>query len=554
MKIACSILLFSVIVLFSSSPVFSQNRTTNEKFKECKVVLNGVNFTVDPRIELFHTIEVLQGIPLVNSIELDYKEKIAANFKPFKQHALFAYLDRNPMYEKLFGNKIEGPIWFMLHLTNDFDWRKDVSSPDEKNPQLDSLRILLKDFSMKSNYPKFFNSNSDLYNISLATLAYNLPDFDEKNRLLKYCGEQHGKNIQFNVILNFLGWGNFGPRIYKKDGKELYAVIAPEKIAIRIPTFDIAGLYRLLWHEFAHSFANPAVEKVENQLTPFSYLWEPVKVSMRAQAYSSWDAVVKEQLTEAITCRLAAQKFGEDAAELNNVRYQKGKDWIYLNSLLKALKYYEANRNAYPTLDSFMPKIIESFEEIKQTDIDAWVAESEQIRKPDVAAMPATGDIYDKENILFIVSSDEPDKEADQRLKKFMNEFKNRISSLKDASIVADTTALKMDLSAYNLSVWGTPKGNKFLQKYLPQIPLLIKDDKIIGENIYQGTGYGVLIGWVNPLNDKNIMVIHTAQNPDDLVDFNRIMNGGGNYHIFKNYITVKQGNFNRQSKVWLAK
>ena len=281
---------------------------------------------------------------------------------------------------------------------------------------------------------------------------------------------------------------------------------------------------------------------------------EPIKESMRSQAYSGWQSVIKEHMTEAIACRMAALKLGEDAAELNYVRVQKGRLWIYLNPLLKALKYYEVNRNIYPTLDSFMPKVIEALKEVKQSDIDTWMEETEAIRKPDVSTMPIIGDIYDKKNILFIVSSNEADKQADEQLKVFINKFKGNISSLKDAKIVADTTALNMDLSEYNLSVWGTPKGNKFLQKYMPQIPLLVEDDKIIGENIYEGTGYGVLIGWVNPVNNKNIMAVYTAQNPANLVDFNQIMNGGGNYHIFRNFITMKQGDFKRQGLIWMAK
>jgi hypothetical protein len=553
MKPILAILLAVIIFISCSHPAFTQSRVNKQKYTDCKIVLNGVNFVVDPRIELFHTMEVLNGIPLVNYIDLDYKQKIISYFQPYKDHPLFDYLNKNPLYAKLFGNMIDRPAWFLIHLNNEFDWREDVTFP-EKTPALDSLRVLMKDFASKSNYAQFFNSNADFYNISLATLTYNLPNFDEKNRLMDYCGSTNKKGYQFNVILNFLGWGNFGPRIFKKDGAELYAIIAPEKSAIRVPTFDVAGLYRLLWHEFAHSFANPAVERVEDQFLKFEYLWAPIKESMRSQAYSSWQSVIKEHMTEAIACRMAALKLGEDAAELNYVRVQKGRRWIYLNPLLKALKYYEANRNIYPTLDSFMPKIIESLKAVKQSDIDTWMAETEVIRKPDAGGMPTIGDIYDKKNILIIVSSNEEDKQADEKLKAFINKFKGNVSPLKDAKIVSDTTALKMDLSEYNLSVWGTIKGNKFLQKYMPEIPLLVEDDKIIAENIYEGTGYGVLIGWVNPTNNRNVMAVYTAQNPANLVDFNQIMNGGGNYHVFRNFITMKQGNFNRQGLIWMAK
>lgn len=275
---------------------------------------------------------------------------------------------------------------------------------------------------------------------------------------------------------------------------------------------------------------------------------------MQAQAYHSWHSVVKEHLTEAITCRMAALKFGESAAELNYVRRQYGMRWIYLHPLLDALKRYEKNRRQYPTLESFIPEIIAAFKQVRKSDIDNWMAETDTIRKPDVKSMPAIGDIYNQKDILFIVSSNEVDKEADRKLKDYINKFKDRVAVLKESKVVADTTALKMDLSSYNLSVWGTPKGNKFLQKYFGQIPLLIEDKRVIGENIYEGTGYGVLIGWVNPLNKEKIMAIYTGQNPVDVVDFSNIPNGGGNYHIFNNKVMLKQSTFSRLGDIWFAK
>jgi hypothetical protein len=341
--------------------------------------------------------------------------------------------------------------------------------------------------------------------------------------------------------------------MYRKNGAELYAVIAPEKTAIRVPTFDISALYRLLWHEFAHSFANPAIERYESQFDQFEWMWDPIKESMRAQAYHSWHSVIKEHLTEAIACRMAALKFGENAAELNYVRRQYGMRWIYLHPLLDALKRYEKERRQYPTLDSFIPEIINTFKKVKPSDIHMWMAEAEKIRQPDVTTMPTIDAIYDQKNILFIISSNETDRNADQKLKDFIKKLKDRIPAFQEAKIVADTTALNMDLSGYNLSVWGTPKGNRFLQKYFSEIPLLVEDNRVIGESLYEGRGYGVLIGWVNPINKEKIMAIYTGQSPIDLIDFNQIPNGSGNYHIFNNKITIKQSTFRRQGEIWFT-
>lgn len=63
-KLFRTLLTISIFLSFSPA-VFSQPRAGNEKYSEFKVVLNDVNFTVDPRIELYQTMEVVSGMPLV---------------------------------------------------------------------------------------------------------------------------------------------------------------------------------------------------------------------------------------------------------------------------------------------------------------------------------------------------------------------------------------------------------------------------------------------------------------------------------------------------------
>ena len=115
-----TLLILLSILCLANSEGFTQSTPNRKSFQNCRLVLNGVNFSVDPRIELFHTIEVLGGIPLVNFIDLDYKQKILNNFAKHKNHHLFAYLKNNSLYGKLFDS-IDGPIWTMLHLTNDLE-------------------------------------------------------------------------------------------------------------------------------------------------------------------------------------------------------------------------------------------------------------------------------------------------------------------------------------------------------------------------------------------------------------------------------------------------
>jgi hypothetical protein len=539
--------LFCTFIAFARS-----EKKSKESFKEFKSTYGGVVFSVDPRIELYHAVVLGIGLPMISPVDIDYKQTVAKEMAKYKSHPLFTFAERNLKHGKVF-NAIDAPIWFLLHLTNDFEWRKELAYPDQSNVYIDSFRYHLKKFVEETDYVNFFNSNADLYNISIQTLKFNLKDFQEKERVLNYYGVKNKEGIQFNLILNFFGKGNFGPRLQTKKGREMYAVMSPEKSFVRLPTFDQVNLYNLVWHEFGHSFANPAVEKQPylSQIEALSYLHAPIKESMRAQAYDEWQSVVKEHLTSAVACRLAAQKFGEEYAELNFVRPGKGKRWIYFNPLLAALKEYEKNRAEYPMLEDFMPQIVSALKNVTQSDIDKWMAQTEEIRKPDVERIPLVSDIVSKDSVLVVLSSSE--EEGGEKLDMFIKDFIKNIHAWKNATIVTDKVAEGMDLSRYNLYVVGTPKGNSLVAKLLPHLPVRLTEKGVLGEKMYEGKGYALLAGWVNPYNTAKVMTVMAALHPADLINFNWTEWGGTNYHIIKDLIIYKRGDFVRNGLVWMC-
>jgi hypothetical protein len=167
--------------------------------------------------------------------------------------------------------------------------------------------------------------------------------------------------------------------------------------------------------------------------------------------------------------------------------------------------------------------------------------------------MPRIDEIFNKDSVMIVLSSHEMDTAADTRLKTFVKDFVKLISRFSSALVVEDTVAAKYDLARYNLFVIGTPGGNAMIEKVLPGLPLRVNGDGITGEKKYEGKGFVLLAGWVNPYNSKKVMTVMTALNPDDLVNFNSAPFGGSNYHIMKNFITYKVGDYKRSGQVWMC-
>ncbi|MCK7556508.1 DUF4932 domain-containing protein [Chitinophaga sedimenti] len=552
MKLLSKLLLTTFFSLFVINTFAAS--APRERFKVFRFEYGGVAFSVDPRIELYQAVVLASGMQVTNYVDIDYKVRVDQQMAKYKTHPLFDFTARHLKRNNIF-KYIDAPITFLLHLDNNFEWRTDVNYELRNDPKIDSFRLCLKRFAEETDYIRFFNSNETFYSLSLRNLQFNLDDFNEKQRVLNYYGVKQSERNEFNLILNFLGWGNFGPRLITNKGREMYAVIAPQKSYIRIPTFDQTRLFDLVWHEFGHSFANPAVDKkpYADQLNALSHLHEPVREFMRQKAYHEWMSVVREHLTEAVACRLAAQKFGEDFAAQNIIRVKKGQNWTYLYPLLDALKEYEANRARYPTLESFMPRIVETFQKITQADIDKWIAAAADTRKPDVAKMPQIHEVFNKDSVLIILAAQEADTAGDRRFKEFIHGFIKQVPGLAKGKIITDGEVRNYDLGKYNLFVAGTPAGNAIVRKVMTALPIQLNENGIIGEKKYDGKGYLLMAGWVNPDNPQKIMTIITGLHPDDMLNFNHTPFGGSNYHIMKNMITYKMGEFKKSGGVWVC-
>ncbi|MGE5611359.1 MAG: DUF4932 domain-containing protein, partial [Bacillota bacterium] len=114
-------------------------------------------------------------------------------------------------------------------------------------------------------------------------------------------------------------------------------------------------------HEFCHSYANPLIEKHATALEPAgSTIFPKVKQLMVRQAYDNWQTMLIESLVRVCVVRYRYATEGSFAA-LAEITEQTSRGFAWTGSLSKLLTDYEQHRDQYPTLDSFMPRIIAFF-------------------------------------------------------------------------------------------------------------------------------------------------------------------------------------------------
>lgn len=537
-----------LLLTCNAASSFAQNNE-GTTYLSNEVDINGLIFKIDPRIELLYVVGYVGGYPFMNGLDIRYREEVENYFSKYQGHEVISFWKEiGPK-----GFTIDGPVFLVIRQTKDLNKREKIpvglsgSAGGERDH--DKFIRLLKDFGEKSNFKSFFNSHRDFYSLILKNIEFNFGDYQEISRLENYFGY---KQNSYTVIINLLGSGNFGPRVKTPSGLEIYCVMEPQSKCGNIPGFDNFRMFDdLLWHEFSHSYVNPLVDEYQEEISKYSHLYDPIKSSMRSQAYPDWHVTVKEHIVRAVTIRLAADKYGEELASLSNFRLEMGKRFIYVKPLCEKLKGYEANRDKYHSFKEFFPELILVFKNISGEDIDDLQKHVEEYRKPDVGTIPKPLDGYDHATTVIIKPTAEKDESGQQKLYDFIDKYKSNFYP--ESRIVTDKEAMELDLSKYDLIVFGTPEGNLVLDKYLDQIPIVIGRDKVIANRTYKGDDYQLITGWVNPLNKNRKMTIYTAQNVEKVIDINRIPHGGSNYVIGKNYKTHKIGNYKRFMKVWVC-
>ena len=533
------------LFIFSLTHLQAQATTNSSIKSDNKADVNGITFCIDKRIELLYVIGYLSDYPYINGFCKDYKKDIDTYFSKYKNHKAVTEFQR--IGSKIF-HSVDAPIRFMLHLTSDFDKQEgfQIDFPSDENT--DSLLLLFKSFYTETNFDKFYNSQKSFYQTILKIVKYNFKDFDEKTRIEKYYDT---KQNSYTIILNLLdATGNFGVSVKAPQGSDIYCVISPGETSGNIPIYkNNRILNNIIWHEFSHSFVGPLCDKYSNVINKYSELYEPISGAMAAQFYPNWDITANEHIVRAVTCRLAAEKYGEDAAYLLDFRADFGRRFIYIKALTEKLKEYEKDRDKYKTFDDFFPELLTAFSNINPDDINKLQNEVVELRKPDVGGIPSR--TADSKNIVIVVPTHEADSIAQAHLIDYIKNVKNFL--LPDSKIITDDEALKSDLTNVDIIAFGTPWGNSFITKPIQEMPIIITKEKIVAGDEFLGSNFKAIFSWMNPQNYARSMTLYTGQKAESIIDIISIRNNSKSFYIVKNSQVVKIGKLTNLMRIWLC-
>ena len=174
----------------------------------------------------------------------------------------------------------------------------------------------------------------------------------------------------FHVSPALLSGGHcYGPRVKVGDAEEFFCVMGVWKTdGSGMPVFDKTVLPTVVY-EFCHSYSNPLVARHFDELKPAGQrIFPEVASRMVSQAYGSWETMMYESFVRASVVRYLMANDEPGVAD-REIREQEDRGFLWTRDLVKLLDTYEANRDTYPTLEDFMPKITAFFDTWADTHI-----------------------------------------------------------------------------------------------------------------------------------------------------------------------------------------
>jgi len=319
---------------------------------------------VDPRIELFSIVFHLAGNPEYNQCRVTaYCHEVDRYFAPFKNDEAIRLASE---FREKYGISFDAVMSMAIHV-KDAETLVPLDGPgarlDARWANVDRARFLeaMRRFVNHSNFRAFLDAHTALYEKTAAALRSVVESQADLAWFDRFFGAKAGATfIVVPALIN--GGANYGPSLRAADGRdEMYAILGVWKVdATNQPVFDHDYLPTLV-HEFAHSYVNPLVDLTPALDRSGDEIYRSVAKVMQAQAYATGHTLVCESLVRASTARYILAHDGAAAAQ-SEINAEEGRSFVWTRELFGLLGQYEADREHFPTLQSFLPKVTAFFD------------------------------------------------------------------------------------------------------------------------------------------------------------------------------------------------
>jgi len=324
---------------------------------------------VDRRTELLSIVFRLAGNPEYNQDNFkSYVKDIHDHFDSYKNHEVVSFA--RELYQKN-GISFDAVMAIAIYLSQPpalkpiRSFTEEIPAPRWGKADAEKFVDLLQQFYIDAKCEEFFSRQEELYKMAQERFKI-VSDALDISWFKEYYGTEPKGSL--NVLVGLGNGGcNYGVKNIHPDGAEdPYAVMGSWSFDQEgKPVFSPAGYLPTLIHEFNHSFVNQLVEANEKLFEKSGQvIFEPLASVMSRQAYSSWKYMEQEALVRASVIMYMKKHDNGKRAWEKEITSQISNGFIWIDELVDLLGTFENSRDKYPTLESFMPRIISFYDDL----------------------------------------------------------------------------------------------------------------------------------------------------------------------------------------------
>jgi len=220
---------------------------------------------------------------------------------------------------------------------------------DQERRLLEAVELERR-FAVEADFASYLEATQEDYDRLVAMARTNIPP-GLPDTLENYFGTRHDAYV---VVVSGLS-GSYGGMIEDGDWACLTAIVTFE------PEYA-SSVWMTVAHEWCHSFVNPVLAAHNDLVQSYAGLFDDrMREAMSSQAYGNWETALNEHVIRAVTARLIGRSDQAMAERVLANDEQKG--FAYVRALYQRLAEYEADREKYPTFESFLPRLLEALGE-----------------------------------------------------------------------------------------------------------------------------------------------------------------------------------------------
>ena len=329
----------------------------------------AITVEVDPRVELIGIVFRLAGNYEFNQGRIrSYVRDIERQFGDFDDHPAVKLAARLRSTHRM---SCDGSMSLAVYIDRDFRPRKTFEQwpwgldGRWKKHQTAEFLELLRQFAAETKFNEFFETHNSLYETGIRSCRAVMAQYDLQTWLAEFFGIEDTGDLK--LVLGFLnGPSNYGPGFTAGKTNEKYAIIGmPLPDADGHPVF-IPRKLEIVAHEFCHSFVNPVVEKYMEQLRPAAEkLYTAKAPEMKRIGYQNWQSLMYESAVRASVACYIRNSFEPEYLQ-NYLDKEAGNGFVWTKELSNLLQTYEADREKYPTFESFFPEFVDFLNEYSE--------------------------------------------------------------------------------------------------------------------------------------------------------------------------------------------